>query len=144
MKIVWIVLLSCIANVAVASDLKPFTSDGCSVFPDGTLKEKDLWLACCIEHDKAYWLGGTYKEKELADARLEKCVADIGEPFIATLMKAGVRIGGSPYFPTPFRWGYGWAYSRGYAPLTELELKVVERVLSESEREEPHLENLKE
>lgn len=59
-------------------------------------------------------------------------------------MKAGVRIGGSPYFPTPFRWGYGWAYSRGYAPLTELELKTVERVLSESESEMPHLENIKE
>lgn len=65
MKIVWIVLLSCIVNVAVASDLKPFTSDGCSVFPDGTLKEKDLWLSCCIEHDRAYWLGGTHKEKNV-------------------------------------------------------------------------------
>ncbi|VAW87520.1 putative helicase [hydrothermal vent metagenome] len=144
MKIVWIVLLSCIVNVAVASDLKPFTSDGCSVFPDGTLKEKDLWLSCCIEHDRAYWLGGTHKEKKRADVRLEKYVVGIGEPFIATLMKAGVRIGGSPYFPTPLRWGYGWAYSRGYAPLTELELKTVERVLSESESEMPHLENIKE
>jgi len=33
-------------------------------------------------------------------------------------MYGGVRIGGSPYWPTKFRWGYGWPYLRGYKPLT--------------------------
>jgi len=45
----------------------------------------------------------------------------VGEPQIANLMLAGVRVGGSPYFPTSYRWGYGWSYSRFYKPLTEEE-----------------------
>jgi len=112
-------------SIAVADDLKPFISDGCSIFPDGTLEEKGLWLTCCIEHDKAYWRGGTEAEKKLADEQLKSCVVDIGEPLVAVLMKAGVWIGGSPYLPTSFRWGYGWEYSRGYKPLTAIELEKI-------------------
>ena len=37
-------------------------------------------------------------------------------------MLTGVRIGGSPYFPTSYRWGYGWPYPRGYQDLSEDEL----------------------
>lgn len=29
-------------------------------------------------------------------------------------MLSGVRVGGSPYWPTKFRWGYGWSYPHGY------------------------------
>ena len=36
-------------------------------------------------------------------------------------MLAGVRVGGSPYFPTSFRWGYGWSYPRWYQALTDEE-----------------------
>lgn len=106
---------------AYAADLKPFTSDGCSAFPDGTPTQQDLWLKCCVEHDKAYWQGGTYQQREQADEVLRSCVADIGEPLLAELMQAGVRIGGSPFLPTNFRWGYGWPFPRGYAALTEKE-----------------------
>jgi hypothetical protein len=42
-----------------------------------------------------------------ADNRLKECVAGVGEPAIAQLMMAGVRVGGTPYLPTEFRWGYG-------------------------------------
>lgn len=42
-----------------------------------------------------------------------------GEPEIAKLMLAGVRVGGSPYFPSSYRWGYGWSYPRGYQQLSE-------------------------
>lgn len=28
------------------------------------------------------------------------------------LMLAGVRVGGAPWWPTPFRWGYGWPWPR--------------------------------
>lgn len=44
-------------------------------------------------------------------------------------MRAGVGLGGSPYFPTDFRWGYGWSYVRGYKALTDEEKKL----LAESE-----------
>ncbi|MGD8595188.1 MAG: hypothetical protein PVF82_20340, partial [Gammaproteobacteria bacterium] len=105
------VLASILCLSACSSDeLKPFTSDGCSSFPDGTMKQQSLWLSCCVKHDLSYWKGGTYQERLEADLSLEQCVADIGEPNVAKLMLAGVRVGGSPYWPTTYRWGYGWSY----------------------------------
>lgn len=109
--------------------LKPFTTDGCSAFPDGTLDQQSLWVECCIRHDLAYWKGGTYDERLEADQALENCVAQVGEPEIAQLMLAGVRVGGSPYFPTTYRWGYGWPYPRGYKALTREESVEVHQML---------------
>lgn len=112
----------CIFSVNVlANTLQPFTTDGCSAFPDGTLTEKNLWLRCCSLHDIAYWQGGSYQERVEADDELKRCVDNIGEPVIAHLMRVGVRVGGSPYFPTDFRWGYGWPYPRGYKALSNEE-----------------------
>lgn len=54
--------------------LEPFRSDGCSLFPDGTLADKTLWQECCVEHDLAYWQGGTREERERADLRLRDCI----------------------------------------------------------------------
>ena len=123
MKLSLILVLLSIFNVVNAGDLKPFTSDGCSAFPDGTFKNKKLWLECCVEHDKAYWKGGTYQERKNADKALKRCVAEVGHSKIALLMFAGVRVGGTPYLPTKFRWGYGWPYLRGYKALTAEEKK---------------------
>ena len=109
-----------------AGNLKPFHSDGCSSFPDGTLNENKLWLACCTEHDKTYWKGGTYQQRIVADEALRACVEKQGEPEIAKLMLAGVRVGGTPYLPTTFRWAYGWPYLRGYKALTDEEIMEVE------------------
>lgn len=114
-----------IAQISNAETIEPFTSDGCSLFPDGTFANEELWLACCTAHDYAYWQGGTYDEREQADLALEQCVADIGEPEIAKVMLAGVRVGGSPYFPTWYRWGYGWSYLRGYKALTAQEKQQI-------------------
>lgn len=110
------------STLIIADNLMPFTTDGCSSFPDGTVKQQSLWLDCCIRHDLAYWIGGSYEERRLADLSLENCVAKVGEPEIAQIMLTGVRIGGSPYFPTSYRWGYGWPYPRGYQDLSEDEL----------------------
>ncbi len=109
-----------------AEEIKPFTTDGCSVFPDGTFSQNELWLSCCTAHDYAYWQGGTYDERLIADQALEQCVAKIGQAEIAALMLAGVRVGGTPYLPTSFRWGYGWSYPRWYQALTEEEKKQIE------------------
>lgn len=113
------------SNTAYAGDLKPFESDGCSAFPSGTLEQNELWLSCCIKHDVAYWKGGCTEEREFSDQALKACVAKVGQPEIAELMLAGVRVGGTPYLPTTFRWGYGWPYFRGYKTLTNSELKEV-------------------
>ncbi len=110
---------------SLASEIEPFKSDGCSVFPDGTREQHDLWLACCTAHDYAYWQGGTYQQRLAADKALEACIAKVGEPEIARIMLAGVRAGGTPYLPTKFRWGFGWPYLRGYKALTAEELKQI-------------------
>jgi hypothetical protein len=120
------------ATPAQAEDkLNPFTTDGCSDFPNGTLKQRHLWLHCCIAHDKKYWAGGTAEERMQADRDLRACVAAVGEPAIATLMLAGVRVGGSPYWPTTFRWGYGWPYGRGYKALTPEEKERARKLLEQ-------------
>lgn len=116
-------------TILIAGDLKPLTIDGCSVFPDGTLEHQSLWVNCCIKHDISYWQGGTYEERLQADESLEKCVSKVGEPEIAKIMLAGVRVGGSPYFPTHYRWGYGWPYPRGYKELTAEEKAEVKSKL---------------
>lgn len=127
-----LLLISLLALYALAvsltkqDKLAAFTSDGCSAFPDGTPSQNALWLACCTAHDRAYWRGGSYADRLAADQALEQCVADVGEPEIALLMLAGVRVGGSPLFPTPFRWGYGWRYPRFYGELSQAEQNLFE------------------
>ena len=112
-----------------ADALKPFRSDGCSSFPDGTIQQSTLWLRCCYQHDLSYWQGGTKLQRMVADYDLQQCVNAVGEPTIAKLMLAGVRVGGSPYFPTTYRWGYGWSYMRGYKPLDANEKTQVQQML---------------
>lgn len=130
----WLLILMVLQLAACTSDeLKPFTSDGCSAFPDGTLQQQSLWLNCCIKHDLAYWKGGTYQERLDADLGLEQCVTGIGEPNVGKLMLAGVRVGGSPYWPTSYRWGYGWSYPRGYKALSDVERQEVRQRLSDLE-----------
>lgn len=48
------------------------------------------------------------------DRRLRACLATRGHAVLAPLYYAGVRIGGSPSLPTPWRWGFGWPFGRGY------------------------------
>ena len=114
-----------VSNCTQADTLKPFSSDGCSMFPDGTFKQKNLWLKCCQQHDFDYWQGGTVKQRLISDQTLKHCVAQVGEPTIASLMLVGVRVGGTPYLPTHFRWGYGWSYPRPYGALSIEELAQV-------------------
>ena len=118
---------------AFAGDLQPFETDGCSSFPDGTVQESDLWLSCCIAHDYAYWKGGTYRDRIDADNALKQCVAGAGEPEIAMLMLVGVRVGGTPFLPTGFRWGFGWPFMRGYKALTEEELDQIRALEGEGD-----------
>ena len=112
------------------SSITPFASDGCSAFPDGTLEQNALWLKCCEAHDLAYWRGGTYQERQIADEALKQCVASVGQPEIAVIMLAGVRVGGTPLLPTTFRWGYGWRYPRFYGNLTRYDEALIADQLS--------------
>lgn len=109
-------------------ELKPFETDGCSSFPDGTYEQKSLWYNCCEAHDFAYWKGGTYAERLTADEDLKECVSKLNQPEIAQIMLLGVRVGGAPWFPTQFRWGYGWPYPRWYGELSFEELEQVNKL----------------
>jgi hypothetical protein len=110
-------------------ELKPFTSDGCTLFPDGSLLEPQQWCDCCFEHDLAYWRGGSMQEREAADQRLRDCVQEkTGDAVLARSMYEGVRFGGSPYFYNWYRWGYGWSYERKYQALTAKEARLANRL----------------
>ena len=112
-------------------ELADFESDGCSLFLDGTFENPELWKDCCRVHDLAYWRGGTQEEREQADLAFKRCVEKkTGNPELAGLMYEAVRTGGEPYFPTWYRWGYGWPLGRGYQELTEEEVKLVEQKLT--------------
>lgn len=126
MRILTLLPLLTLVGCASSSKLRPFTTDGCSLFPNGTSEYKDLWLDCCIKHDYRYWMGGTKAERLKADIDLRDCIAAIGQSNTAKWMLRGVRAGGTPYLPTSFRWGYGWHYFRGYKPLTDGEKKLIE------------------
>lgn len=126
-----LIVTSAVAQANEESQLTDFTTDGCSMFPDGTNEQPTLWRHCCVVHDFSYWQGGTYQQRKLADKALRLCLAEVDLPSLGSMMEIGVRLGGSPYFPTSFRWGYGWPYMRGYKALTEQELvKVAEKAPS--------------
>ena len=127
-KLAWtILLLAPLGCSGVADELGDFTSDGCSAFPEGTIEQKQLWHSCCVIHDLAYWKGGNEKERKAADLALQTCVAEVGEPALATLMLAGVRVGGTPWLPTRFRWAYGCPYLRGYVEAEGDEVRQIEQ-----------------
>jgi hypothetical protein len=112
------------------SELRAFTSDGCSLFPDSSLISEKDWCSCCFEHDLAYWRGGTAAERENTDALLKDCVAEkSGNETLAIMMHEGVRLGGSPYFYNWYRWGYGWGYERKYKALTPAEVETADSLV---------------
>ena len=111
-------------------ELADFTSDGCSLFIDGTFANPELWKECCLLHDMAYWRGGTEEERKQADLAFKACVEKkTGDPVLANLMYEAVRVGGAPHFPTWYRWGYGWPVGRGYKALSEEEKKLADQKL---------------
>jgi hypothetical protein len=85
-----------------------FTTDGCSRWFDKP------WLSCCVVHDIMYWCGGSDKDRKEADQFIMHC-ANQKASLIGGIMYPGVRVGGSPWLPTPWRWGYGWKeWPKGY------------------------------
>ena len=116
-----------VASPAVS--LRPFSTDGCSLYPDRDERTGQDWCSCCVAHDRAYWRGGSEDERLRADEALRACVeAKTGDAARAALMFRGVRIGGSAHWPTSFRWGYGWPFGRYYQRLTPAESAEADRL----------------
>lgn len=126
------------SEILSSNQLRPFTSDGCSRFPDGIpLVNAKKWQHCCIYHDVAYWQGGTLEQRLAADQELRACVARTGEAAIADAMFIGVRAGGAAALPTSWKWGYGWVLSRGYQELNAEELELVSRLTPQDPLQTP-------
>lgn len=113
-----------------------FTTDGCSLVPDGD------WAECCIVHDIPYWCGGSEVDRKAADNFLEQCVNKKAAA-LGNLYYAGVALGGVPWLPTAWRWGYGWDdWPRDYEPL-EGSLSVMQLLndLNAEQLIQEHLKN---
>jgi hypothetical protein len=109
------------------AEIDDFTFDGCSMVPEGLPCDPDLWCECCLTHDIAYWKGGTYNDRLNADRALKKCVTEKSRSAaIGELFYVGVRAGGSPYYNTSYRWGFGWEFGRGYKSLTPEEEAIAD------------------
>lgn len=87
---------------------KPFASDGCTLAPDLDFRQ------CCEQHDRVYWCGGTREQRRRADQALKSCMRELGHEQLSGLYYAGVRLGGLPYLPTYWRWGFGWTGQHRY------------------------------
>ncbi len=128
-------------------DIPPFKkkihSDGCSggmsaIYSRSTFLHKKYgkklpWRSCCEIHDKAYYYGGSKKEKKEADEKLKQCVNDNQDGvLLGHLMQAAVTPFGKPQLHTSYRWGYGEDFRVN--PVTsdpknkELSKKVCEKV----------------
>ena len=133
------------------SVLAEFTTDGCSgglsVSWDNFAEQarffrdrhgtRPPWENCCVEHDRAYHIGGgvgltateSFMARERADDELRACVISTATDrrdqlrteygmddeqvaalykTIAASMHLSVRLGGMPCTGLSWRWGYGW------------------------------------
>jgi hypothetical protein len=128
------------AEPKAGTRLQPFTTDGCSRFPDRAPGGHADWCHCCVVHDLAYWRGGTEDERLKADQALKMCVEKAsGSKVLADIMYAGVRAGGGPQFATPYRWGYGWPVGRPYKQLSPQEDALAAKLAKEYLASNPQL-----
>lgn len=87
-----------------------FYHDGCTAFPDH-LPGHNFYDAC-LNHDIAYWLGGTEEERKRANTQLIADIRTTGPlgPVLAPIMYVAVQYGGNNWFSHQIgsEWGYGW------------------------------------
>jgi len=108
MEMKFLIVLAVALSGCSFKGVQPFQTDGCSAWPDGD------YLQCCIDHDREYWMGGSSQDRLNADLSLRSCVAGKGNALNATLMYYGVRMGGTPWLPFSWRWGFGQDFPDGY------------------------------
>lgn len=105
--------------------LRPFETDACTMFADGTRKSPELWKHCCSEHDLRYWFGGNQQDMDVADSRLKDCVAKVAGNGTARLMYMGVRLGHYSPIKNKYKWSWGWTTPRNSEALSKEEASLV-------------------
>jgi hypothetical protein len=100
-----------------------FTPNGCSLSPDGS------WRHCCDEHDLAYFVGGSLRDKLRADLALARCITrSIGSAealwtrrLLAPLAGGVYLVGVSVLGLLPWHWPYTRRPAPQHQTLAELE-----------------------
>jgi hypothetical protein len=111
------------------SQLKPFETDGCTMFLDGTKEKPELWKHCCTYHDLRYWYGGTLKDQDQSDLKLKQCVEKVAGTKWANLIYTGVRAGHYSPIKNKYAWAWGWNPKRDKDPLSSADLIYVKQEL---------------
>lgn len=126
-KIIFILLFISFPCLAVVeADPKPFVTDYCTLYVEGTRAQPNLWRHCCLEHDLYCWAGGSLDDKNVSDLKLKACVQMTGARTQAILIYAAVVIGGhSPIHIKSKQWGNTWENRPRYLSLTESETSKV-------------------
>ncbi len=133
-------IIIALGSTSAAAQLAPFTTDGCTFWLDGPPGQPNLWRHCCVAHDLAYWQGGSSAQRLQADQQFKACMHASHSALVANHVYWNVRVGGTPYSPTPYRWGYGWPYwegnkPRGYRlPSTEEQQQIQQRLPAAQQR----------
>lgn len=117
-------------SFAYAGQLKPFESDACTMFSNGTVTQPKLWEHCCFEHDLRYWFGGSKSDVDASDLELRSCVKKVAGQRWANLIYNGVRTGHSSPVKSKYAWSWGWDPSRDLNPLSNEEIEYVKSELS--------------
>ena len=117
------------------ASVRPYVTDGCTDFPDGTRDDPMKWHQCCVLHDLAYWGGGTPEAFKKADLALRACVAATGETKVAELMYIGVRLGHLSSRGIPGKqWGNAWSETeRRTTALTRGEISELQSEILQSQ-----------
>ena len=107
---------------------RPFVTDGCTAWSEGTPRQPELWRHCCVRHDLAFWAGSAGK-RDQADLELRDCVAETGQRGIAKLMYFGIRAGRkSPRKIAGMQWGNAWSPTEPRrTPLSVADIDALER-----------------
>jgi hypothetical protein len=114
-----------ISNAQAELKLKPFETDGCTMFVDGTSSEPTLWRHCCVEHDLRYWFGGSETDMDTTDLRLKSCVQKAAGDYWAGLIYKGVRAGHYSPIKNKHNWSWAWSVPRNKVALTPEEVSYV-------------------
>lgn len=122
-----LILILYLSFSALAFEIKPFSTDYCTNYPEGTRARPELWKHCCLIHDLNFWAGGGREDRDTADRNLRRCIEETGAHYTARLMYWAVRAGSlSPVKYPDKRWGNGWPGRNMHAPLTLPEIERIE------------------
>jgi hypothetical protein len=134
MKIFSLLLLFCLSfSTQAATTPKPFVTDLCTGYPEGTLEQPKLWAHCCLKHDLDLWAGGKESHRTQVDLNLRECVSLTGQPQHARLMWLGVRLGRlSPIKIPGQQWGNAWGSDVRDELLSKNEIMLLQATLRDS------------